>query len=125
LFVLHREDADGPVMFVVDPSWKEEQVMDGCMTVTLNAFREICAVQKAGGVPISVSTLLECNRVAAVKAKELLQVVKRALGEDEKPPVLFHPAPVSAVPELSDDMQVATDDDRPASAIPAEVAKPR
>jgi len=108
-FFADPNDTDAPVMFAVDPSWKEEQVMDGSMTITLNAFREICAVQKAGGVPISVKTLLECNRVAAVKAKELLQVVKRALGEDEKPPVLFHPAPVTAVPELdvvSDDATI-------------------
>jgi len=35
---------------VVDPSLKEEAVMDGRMTIALNEFGEICAVQKAGGI---------------------------------------------------------------------------
>jgi len=37
---------------VVDPLWKEEQVMQGRMTLILNVHKELCGVQKAGGVPL-------------------------------------------------------------------------
>ena len=37
---------------VVDPLWKEEQVMSGRMTVILNIHKELCGFQKAGGVPL-------------------------------------------------------------------------
>lgn len=39
-------------ILIVDPNYKEEQVMEGRMTMTLNAHRELCAVQKAGGTPL-------------------------------------------------------------------------
>lgn len=44
---------------VVDPEWKEEKVQSGRITMTLNAHRELCAIQKAGGVPLSVDQILE------------------------------------------------------------------
>eukprot|EP01102_Stenamoeba_stenopodia_P008509 TRINITY_DN2452_c0_g1_i1.p1 TRINITY_DN2452_c0_g1~~TRINITY_DN2452_c0_g1_i1.p1 ORF type:complete len:445 (-),score=155.29 TRINITY_DN2452_c0_g1_i1:29-1363(-) len=64
---------------VVDPSLKEEAVMDGRMTIALNEFGEICAVQKAGGTPIAIEKIIECSRIAAVKVVEIVSIIKAAL----------------------------------------------
>lgn len=67
---------------IVDPNWKEEQMIEGRMTLTLNAHRELCAVQKAGGTPLAIEQILQCARIAAVKAEEISQVIQQALKED-------------------------------------------
>ena len=41
-----------------DPSWKEEQIMQGRITITSNIHKEICAVQKSGGVSLTVDQIL-------------------------------------------------------------------
>lgn len=53
--------------------------MDGRITMTLNAHREICAVQKAGGTPLSVSQIMQCAKIAAVKVAEVTAAVQAAL----------------------------------------------
>ena len=37
-------------MMVVDPSLEEEATATGLMTVIMNAFGELCAVQKTSGI---------------------------------------------------------------------------
>ena len=66
-------------IILVDPSLKEELAMDGRITMTLNAHREICAVQKAGGTPLSVAQIMQCAKVAAVKVAEVTAAVQTAL----------------------------------------------
>jgi len=66
-------------VFVVDPNSKEECVMDGRMTLTMNSHREICAIQKGGGIPISVEHIKQCVRIAAVKAEEITEIIQQAL----------------------------------------------
>jgi exosome complex component RRP45 len=69
---------------VVDPNLREETVMDGRMTITLNSHKEVCAMQKAGGTPIALGTLLECTKIASGKVAELTQVLQQALKASEK-----------------------------------------
>lgn len=66
-------------IMLVDPSLKEELAMDGRITITMNAHREICAVQKAGGAPLTVAQIMHCARVAAVKVAEVTSAVQSAL----------------------------------------------
>lgn len=42
---------DGELM-VVDPSLEEEAAAEGLMTVIMNAFGELCAVQKTSGIAL-------------------------------------------------------------------------
>lgn len=70
---------------MVDPNLKEEQCMDGRMTFTLNSHREICAVQKAGGIPLSVGTILQCARIAAVKVEEITEIIQESLKQYSTP----------------------------------------
>jgi exosome complex RNA-binding protein Rrp42 (RNase PH superfamily) len=52
------------------------------MSLTLNSHRELCTVQKAGGIPISVDQIIECTRIAAVKVEEITETVQNALKKD-------------------------------------------
>eukprot|EP00160_Parvularia_atlantis_P003527 Unigene12947_Nuclearia_a/m.39274 Unigene12947_Nuclearia_a/g.39274 ORF Unigene12947_Nuclearia_a/g.39274 Unigene12947_Nuclearia_a/m.39274 type:complete len:286 (+) Unigene12947_Nuclearia_a:21-878(+) len=71
---------------VVDPSLLEEQVMSGQMTITMNAQKEVCAVSKAGGTPLSAAQVLNCTKIAGVKVGELHAQIKRALKEQDEAP---------------------------------------
>ena len=73
---------DGTTM-VVDPGLKEEEISVGFVTLALNSHKEVCAVHKLGGVALSPDQLLECMRVAHVKAIELAAVLNTALKADE------------------------------------------
>jgi len=55
----------------------------GSVTLALNSHKEVCAVHKLGGVALSPDQLLECMRVAHVKAIELAAVLNTALKADE------------------------------------------
>lgn len=52
------------------------------MSVALNAQRELCVVQKLGGVPLGADEVLKIVNVAVVKAKELDKLVEARLKED-------------------------------------------
>lgn len=52
------------------------------MSVALNAQRELCVVQKMGGVPLTPDDVLKIIEVAVRKAKELNDVVEARLKED-------------------------------------------
>lgn len=42
-------------LMVVDPSLEEEAAAPGLMTVIVNAFGELCAVQKTSGIALSAA----------------------------------------------------------------------
>ncbi|KAF8579648.1 ribosomal protein S5 domain 2-like protein [Ramaria rubella] len=69
---------------VLDPSQLEATLSSGTMTLSLNAQRELCVLQKAGGVPLAVDTILRLVEVGVQKVKELDLVVEEALREDWK-----------------------------------------
>jgi exosome complex RNA-binding protein Rrp42 (RNase PH superfamily) len=53
--------ADEVFLCAIDASRKEEQVMEGSMTITLNVHREVCCIHKSGGLPITIAQFLECQ----------------------------------------------------------------
>ncbi|KAJ7284666.1 ribosomal protein S5 domain 2-type protein [Mycena rebaudengoi] len=67
---------------VLDPSQLEQRLSTGLMSVALNAQRELCVVQKLGGVPSGIDEILRIVNAAVVKAKELDQLVEARLKED-------------------------------------------
>uniref|UniRef100_A0A5B7B6T0 Protein ECERIFERUM 7 n=1 Tax=Davidia involucrata TaxID=16924 RepID=A0A5B7B6T0_DAVIN len=63
---------------VIDPTHNEEAVMEGRMTATLNTNGDVCAIQKAGeGVMQSV--IMQCLRIASVKAADITSKIKNAI----------------------------------------------
>ncbi|PIA25313.1 hypothetical protein AQUCO_11800009v1 [Aquilegia coerulea] len=69
---------DGNIV-VLDPSHNEEAVMGGRMTATLNTNGDICAVQKAGGDGVLQSVIMQCLRIASVKAADVTTKIKDAV----------------------------------------------
>ena len=69
---------------VLDPSHLEQRLSAGLLSVALNAQRELCVVQKAGGVPLGPDEILGIIDVAVVRAKELDRLVEDRLKEDWK-----------------------------------------
>jgi hypothetical protein len=55
--------------------------MEGRLTMALNSQQEICALQKGGGIPVAVSTILQCSRIAAAKVHEITSLIKKALDD--------------------------------------------
>lgn len=66
-------------MVVLDPNYKEEAVMGGRMTITMNTHGDVCAVQKGGGVGISQSEIMRCFRVASMKAADITAKLKECV----------------------------------------------
>jgi exosome complex RNA-binding protein Rrp42 (RNase PH superfamily) len=66
---------------VVDPSFLEEQVQEGDMTVVVNSHRELCTLSKNGGSPLEVGQVLQCAEVASVKAAEVTELIRSALAK--------------------------------------------
>ncbi|XP_058226157.1 exosome complex component RRP45A-like isoform X3 [Rhododendron vialii] len=64
---------------VIDPTHKEESVMGGRMIATLNTNGDICAIQKAGRVAIMHTVIMQCLRIASVKAGDITSKIKNAV----------------------------------------------
>eukprot|EP00501_MAST-03F_sp_TOSAG23-6_P001286 GSMAST32.ASY1.ANO1.1334.1 assembled CDS len=71
-------------VIIVDPSAREELLMDGCVTFSLNSHRELCAVRKAGGCALTIEQLLRCAHVAAEKALHVTKQLRSALEDGER-----------------------------------------
>ncbi|KAF8233755.1 ribosomal protein S5 domain 2-like protein [Tricholoma matsutake] len=67
---------------ILDPSQLEQRLSAGLLSVALNAQRELCVVQKMGGVPLTPDHVLKIIEVAVQKAKELNGIVEARLRDD-------------------------------------------
>lgn len=56
--------------------------------LTLNAQRELCVLDKAGGAPLKPEELLTVLRAAVSKVRELSERITRELEKDAKTRVL-------------------------------------
>lgn len=52
------------------------------MSIALNAQKELCVVQKAGGVAMEPDAILQLLEVGVMKVKELDSLVEEALAAD-------------------------------------------
>ncbi|KAK0483313.1 ribosomal protein S5 domain 2-type protein [Armillaria novae-zelandiae] len=69
---------------VLDPTLLEQRLSAGLMSVALNAQRELCVVQKMGGVPLVAEDVLKIINTAVAKVRELDTLVEDSLREDWK-----------------------------------------
>lgn len=67
---------------IIDPTRLEQTLASGILSLALNAQRELCVVQKAGGVPLDPDELLRAIDVGVQKVKELDAMVEAKLNED-------------------------------------------
>jgi exosome complex component RRP45 len=82
-FAFFLTDTPSPTL-VLDPSQLEQRLAAGLVSVALNAQKEICVLNKLGGVPLKAEDLLGVLDIAVLKAKELSDHVDEALQEDWK-----------------------------------------
>ncbi|KAH9441228.1 hypothetical protein MJO28_015794 [Puccinia striiformis f. sp. tritici] len=66
---------------VLDPDYLEEQLSTGTITVALNPQKEICVVNKSGGVPLSIDEIMNVVKVGSQKVKEVDQLIKRLITQ--------------------------------------------
>jgi exosome complex component RRP45 len=78
-----EDSPDDEERLVVDPSLKEELVMDGRITLTLNPHQELCGCQKSGGAPLASSQIVRCAHIAGVKVVEMHDTLQKALAAAE------------------------------------------
>ncbi|KAG0167897.1 Exosome complex component RRP45 [Apophysomyces sp. BC1034] len=74
---------DNGELLVVDPNYLEEQVQEGSMTITMNIHKEICALSKAGGIPLEMDQILRCSQIALVKVNDTTELIQKALADDK------------------------------------------
>ncbi|KAH7922243.1 ribosomal protein S5 domain 2-like protein [Leucogyrophana mollusca] len=67
---------------VVDPTLLEQRLSAGLLSIGMNAQREICVLQKAGGIPTTPDEVLRLVNAAVPLVKELDQMVEAKLRED-------------------------------------------
>ncbi|KAJ7406767.1 Exosome complex component RRP45 [Willisornis vidua] len=69
---------------LVDPSEREERVMDGLLVIAMNKHREICTIQSSGVVMLVQDQILRCSKITAVKVAEITELIQKALENDHK-----------------------------------------
>ncbi|NXS08558.1 EXOS9 protein, partial [Neodrepanis coruscans] len=69
---------------LVDPSEREERVMDGLLVIAMNKHREICTIQSSGVVMLVQEQILRCSKITAVKVAEITELIQKALENDLK-----------------------------------------
>jgi len=67
---------------VLDTSHLEQRLSTGSLSIALNAQREICVLQKLGGVPLAAEEMVAVVNVAVGKAKEMNRLVETELKKD-------------------------------------------
>jgi len=67
---------------IIDPEEKEESIMSGKMTLAFNIHGELCCSQMSGGVALDYEQIMQCSKIASVKAIEITQLIKEQLEED-------------------------------------------
>lgn len=69
---------------LVDPTDKEEKVMDGRMVIGMNKHREICTLQITGQMLLLKDQVLRCSNIAVVKVTEMTELIHKALENDRQ-----------------------------------------
>jgi len=75
---------DNGELLVVDPTMLEDQIREGDMTITMNIHKEICALSKAGGIPLEMDQVIRCSKIAIVKVTEITEQIQKALAKDRQ-----------------------------------------
>jgi len=67
------------MILIADPSSAEESCMDGSLTFSINAHRELCAIHKPGQVAVTASVVLKAAKIATNRANALHEILDHEL----------------------------------------------
>jgi exosome complex RNA-binding protein Rrp42 (RNase PH superfamily) len=76
--------ASSLVAALIDPSDREELIMDGLITYAFNKYGELCCLDFPGGCELRYSQLIQCATLAEKKAVELCKMLEEALEAAEE-----------------------------------------
>lgn len=76
--------ASSLVAALIDPSDREELIMDGLITYAFNKYGELCCLDFPGGCELRYSQLIQCATLAEKKAVELSKMLEEALEAAEE-----------------------------------------
>lgn len=68
-----------PIVSVIDPTEREELVMGGRVTFSINVHREVCAMQKIGGLALAPTSLTRLAEIAMEKVGDWHSLLKTSL----------------------------------------------
>jgi len=74
-----RPTVGSQLLFVIDPTDREELVSLGVLTVVVNQHQEVCALHKPGGLPMDAEQLMECVHHASVLVPQRLSTLEAVL----------------------------------------------
>lgn len=69
---------------LLDPSLLEQTLAHTSITFVINAQREVCVLDKAGGAPLPYQTIFALLGDAAKRAAEMAALLERALADDAR-----------------------------------------
>jgi len=69
---------------LVDPSEKEEKVMEGKMVIGMNKHRELCTLQVTGQMLLLKDQVLRCSSIAVSKVMQTTELIVKALDNDKE-----------------------------------------
>ncbi|KAG5635870.1 hypothetical protein H0H81_009828 [Sphagnurus paluster] len=78
-FAFFHDPAIPPIL---DPTQLEQRLSAGLLSVALNPQRELCVLQKLGGVPLDTDEVVKIVNIAVEKARDLNSIVNVRLKED-------------------------------------------
>ncbi|KAI0034817.1 ribosomal protein S5 domain 2-type protein [Vararia minispora EC-137] len=74
--------ASDTIIALLDPNLLEQRLSSGTLALALNAQRELCVVQKAGGVPLEPGEVTRAIEIAVPRAKQLEAFVEARVKDD-------------------------------------------
>ena len=75
---------DASTPSIIDPSQLEQRFSAGLMSIALNAQKELCVLQKLGGVPLSTDEIWSWSISLLRSKRRLVETSCRKTGWDEK-----------------------------------------
>jgi len=57
--------------------------MESDISIAMNVAREVCAISKPGGIPLTAEQIVRCTKIATVKVNEVTALIKDSLKDDE------------------------------------------
>ncbi|XP_076446479.1 exosome complex component RRP45-like [Babylonia areolata] len=68
---------------LVDPTEREERVMEGRMMIGQNKHREICMLQVTGQMLLRQDQVKKCTKMSLMKVMEMTNLIQQALANDK------------------------------------------
>jgi exosome complex component RRP45 len=74
--------ASSSPIIILDPTTLEQTLAEGTLSIALTKHADLCVVQKAGGIPLTVEEVMHVTRVGVERVREVNEIIEQRLSED-------------------------------------------